>query len=395
MSTTNNHALPEPDADALRHSNNMHAHLRDYIASNEGVICFSDYMHEVLYAPALGYYVAGTAKIGAAGDFITAPEISSVFSRCVANAIKPVLHQLDSAVIYEFGAGRGRMAADIINHLQSINIEIDSYCIIEVSPDLAERQYQYLAQQVPAFINKIVWLSELPDKINGVVLANEVLDAMPVCMFRKYQDEVKELGVGLMQDELTLVKHACDNDRLKQRVREIEQDISMSLEPGYVSEVNFVAEDWLQEVAGYIERGAILIIDYGYPRHEYYHEQRHQGTLMCHYQHHSHIDPFVYPGLQDVTAHIDFTAIANAGVEAGLTLDGYTSQAHFLLENNFQEIVESLSDDEPDNRIKLSREVQKLVMPHEMGELFKVIGFSKNLSTGMAGFSSHDLSHKL
>ena len=395
MPEKNNHALPEPGEPALAHSYAMHEYLTEYIASNNGFITFADYMQQVLYAPALGYYVVGTHKIGEAGDFITAPEISSVFSHCIANAIKPVLRQLPNPVIYEFGAGRGTMAADIIKHLIAENVDIASYCIIEVSADLAERQYQYLARKIPDFINRVVWLTELPDQIQGVILANEVLDAMPVTLFRKTNDAAKELGVSLMQDELVLVQSEQENTRLVERVREIETDTGQTLENGYTSEVNFVADDWLRELHGFIDKAALLLIDYGYPRREYYHAQRHLGTLMCHYQHHAHTDPFFYPGIQDITSHVDFTAIANAATGCGFQLDGYTTQAHFLLENNFQSILESMSDGTPESMVILSREVQKLVMPHEMGELFKVIGFSKNLEHGMTGFSNHDLSHKL
>jgi len=397
------HSLPAPLTEALQHSEKTHDYIVQCLDKQNGRMSFQEYMQHALYAPGLGYYAAGAHKLGAAGDFVTAPELSSVFSRCIARAIKPVLAELETAqlpaVVYEFGAGRGRMAADIIRELFDLDVNLAHYYIVEVSPDLIARQREYLQTQLPEFINNVSWLSELPEAMQGVVVGNEVLDAMPVCLFRKTNGKVVELGVAEQNDSkpgsLTLVNMPDSNSRLAQRVADIETALSVDFVEGYTSEVNFLAEDWLSEIATRLQRGAILLIDYGYPRHEYYHAQRHQGTLMCHYQHHSHIDPFVYPGIQDITAHIDFTAMASTALDKGLRLDGYTTQANFLLENQLEEILQSQSDEDPQKMLILSREVQKLIMPHEMGELFKVIGFSKNCDISLPAFEFRDLREHL
>jgi len=381
--------LPAPGDLAQQHSEKLIALIKSEIDKKGGVISFQRYMELALYAPGLGYYAAGSIKLGEEGDFITAPEISPLFSQALANAILPIIDS--QQIILEVGAGRGRMAADILVYLKQQNKLPKEYWILELSADLRQRQKNIIEKSIPEFIDKVKWLDTLPEQFSGVVLANELLDAMPVQLFQKTEKGINEVNVIWLDDKFVFQFKSNTDDRLMARVTDIEAALEIELAAGYVSEINFAAEDWLKSIAERLQQGVIVLIDYGFPRHEYYHAQRKQGTLMCHYRHRTHPDAFVYPGLQDVTAHVDFTAMADAALEANLKVIGYTNQVSFLMGAGLLELAVLNDESDVKKQMETASQIKKLTLPHEMGELFKVIGFSKNREVSLPAFEFRDL----
>jgi len=389
-------SLPLPDQDALEHSGKVKQCLLDKIAVTES-IPFTEFMNTVLYEPGLGYYSAGSTKLGEEGDFITAPEISSLFSQSLAQAILPALESIENCSILEVGAGSGKMAVAILEHLRHLDILPTHYYILELSADLRLRQKSLIEEKIPELCDKIIWLDNFPDNLNAIVIANELLDAMPVVRFKKELDDIAIEYVSEKDGEFHYNYSHDDNEiykRAKKRVQEIEE-ICGEFEDGFISEINFNAEDWLASIEEKLTTGVIVLIDYGYPQHEYYHPQRNKGTLNCFYRHRHHSNPFLYPGLQDLTAHIDFTAIADSGVNNNLNLIGYTSQSSFLFGAGIAQLAEKRSakfaDDDIVSQIEMANEVKKLTMPYEMGEIVKVIGFSKSCEITLEAFHFKDM----
>jgi len=383
--------LPEPGQDAIQHSKQLIEHIRHSIELHKGFLPFDEYMEQVLYAPGLGYYSAGSRKLGKDGDFITAPEISSLFSCCLANAIQPVVEPninstIDqAAAVLEVGAGSGKMAADILLQLEKNNCLPERYFILERSADLRERQQQTIQQQCPHLIGGITWLDDFPERFNGIVIANELLDALPVHRVIKRHGQWQELGVQ-WNEQFSYASCELVQPRLQQRLQVIEAEQG-ELAEGYTTEINLAAEDWIHSIASRIDSGFILLVDYGYSQHEYYHAQRQHGTLMCHYRHRAHDDPFIYPGLQDITAHVDFTAMADAALDSGLKVRGYTAQALFLMDTGLNELAEAMDGNDAEQQLKLATEIRRLTLPQEMGESFKVLLLSKNTDDMLPGFS--------
>lgn len=390
QSARDSQELPAPSDLAQQHSEKLITLIKNEIAQNNGAISFQRYMELALYAPGLGYYAAGSEKLGEEGDFVTAPEISPLFSQTLANAVLPALN-LDQ-IILEVGAGRGRMAADILVYLKQKNKLPKEYWILELSADLRERQKQTIAETIPEFLENVKWLDELPEQFSGVVLANELLDAMPVQLFQKTDNDINEVNVVWLDDKFSFQLKSSFDERLIHRVKNIEDENDVEFNSGYISEINFAAEDWIKSIAERLQQGVIVLIDYGFPRHEYYHEQRAQGTLMCHYRHRTHPDAFVYPGLQDITAHVDFTAMADAALEVDLKVMGYTNQVSFLMGAGILELA-ALNEEgiSLKQQMEMASQIKKLTLPHEMGELFKVIGFSKNCNVSLPAFEFRDL----
>ena len=378
--------LPPPATDALAHSRRAAEHIRAAIEAAGGAIPFGRYMELALYAPGLGYYSAGARKFGAAGDFVTAPELSPLFSRCVARQCAEVLAAVPGGSILELGAGSGVMAADTLLELQALDKLPAEYLILEVSADLRERQRQTLIAKATALASRVRWLDELPNDFEGVMLGNEVLDALPVERFLKRTGGFDEYCVTTEGDGFTWSTRPA-GEMLAATLTAFETTLPEPLQPGYVSEINLGVMPLVSSLAAALKRGALLLMDYGYPRTAYYHPERSMGTLMCHYRQRAHADPFLYPGLQDITAHVDFTAVAEAGTASGLELAGYTTQAHFLLAL----AIASLAGTD----LKAVQQVKLLTLPEEMGERFKAIGFTKGIETALSGFALRDLSHKL
>lgn len=393
QSSRDSQELPAPAEDAQQHSEELIMLIKNEIDQNDGAISFQRYMELTLYAPGLGYYAAGSAKLGEEGDFITAPEISPLFSQTLANAILPAFDS--DQIILEVGAGRGRMAADILVYLQQQNKLPKEYWILELSADLRERQKVTIEATVPELVNRVKWLDTLPEKFSGVVLANELLDAMPVQLFQKKENDINEINVVWQDDRFAFQFKSSFDERLVHRVKNIETELEKKFDSEYISEINFAAEDWIKSIAESLQQGVIILIDYGFPRHEYYHVQRNQGTLMCHYRHRTHPDVFVYPGLQDITAHVDFTAMADAALESGLKVMGYTNQVSFLMGAGLLELAALNDESEVQQQMEQASQIKKLTLPHEMGELFKVIGFSKNCDITLPAFEFRDLREHL
>lgn len=394
---------PKPSADAMAHSEKLGELIRERIRAGDGWMDFAEFMDLALYAPGLGYYSAGARKFGAAGDFVTAPEISPLFSRCIARVVAEVFENLRSRVILEIGAGTGRMAAEIVHALRESGVELDRYMILEVSADLRERQRQTLQSRAAAFLDRVVWLDDLPDApIEGVILANELLDALPVSRFeivdsRQYatsDERVYSFGVGIEADRFCWRRGAASQS-LCDHVRGIENELDAPLANGYVSEVSLGLPTFVQGLCSALRRGLILTIDYGLPRAELYHQDRRQGTLLCHYRHRAHSDPFLYPGLQDITAWVDFTTVAEAATAAGLRIAGFTTQAHFLIGAGLEQEFSSAGTQEPRRQLELSRELQMLTMPDQMGERFKVMGLNRDIDVVPVAFRYRDLCDRL
>jgi len=393
QSASDSKELPLPNEIAQAHSERLITLIKNELDKNAGAISFQRYMELALYAPGLGYYAAGSLKFGEEGDFTTAPEISPLFSRSLANAILPALN--DDEIILEVGAGRGCMAADILLYLKQQDKLPKEYWILELSADLRERQQETIAKKIPEFLDKVKWLDELPDTFSGVVVANELLDAMPVQLFQKKENDINEINVVWQNDHFAFQFNSSFDQRLLQRVKNIEAELATEFDSGYLSEINFSAEDWIKSIAERLQSGVIILIDYGFPQHEYYHSQRNQGTLMCHYRHRTHPDAFVYPGLQDITAHVDFTAMADAALESGMRVLGYTNQVNFLMGAGLLDIAGLDKQQTETQQMEVAAQVKKLTLPHEMGELFKVIGFSKNRDIALAAFAFHDMRSSL
>ena len=378
--------LPLPGPEALEHSRRLAARIREEIGAAGGALPFARYMELALYAPGLGYYSAGARKFGAAGDFITAPELSPLFSRCLSRQCAEVLEDLGQGSILELGAGSGVMAADILAELARMQRLPREYLIMEVSADLRERQRALLAERVPALLPRVRWLDELPEPFSGVILGNEVLDALPAERFRKTAAGYSQYCVAEQGEGFTWTQ-ALPSEELAAALDELEETLPAPLPEGYQSEICLDLPPLLASLSSMLTRGAMLFLDYGHPRAAYYHPDRSMGTLMCHYRQRAHGDPFLYPGLQDITVHVDFTAVAEAATDAGFELAGYTTQAHFLLGLGITEMAGT--------DIKSTQQVKLLTLPEEMGERFKAIGFTKGLALELKGFALRDLSHTL
>src|SRR5690606_17312019 len=321
--------LPLPDADALGHSRRVAEMIRAEIAASGGSISFRRYMELALYAPGAGYYSAGTEKFGRGGDFVTAPEISPLFSACLARQCAEVLRGT-GGVVLELGAGSGAMACDVLRALEASGDLPDAYLVLERSADLRARQERRLRDALPHLVDRVQWLDRLPEApIRGVMLANEVADAMPVARGR-VKAVTAEMAVAAEGEGFAWREVQAPAD-LAEHVRRVLGPVLAELPDGYTTEFNPDLWPWIASLADLLEAGVIFIIDYGYPRAEYYHPDRTDGTLICHFRHRAHWDPFLYPGLQDISASVDFTAVAEAGTDAGLEVLGFTTQAHFLL----------------------------------------------------------------
>lgn len=376
--------LPEPVGDALVHTQACAAMLRDEIAKANGWLSFARFMEIALYAPGLGYYAAGARKFGADGDFVTAPEISSLFGQCLAQSIAQVLHETGGDVL-ELGPGSGKLAKDILLALDERGTLPNKYCLLEVSADLRERQQQALAKLPPHLSTLAVWLDQLPEDFTGVVIANEVLDVIPVHLIVFSSGWIFERGVAVKDGAFTWQDVPALPAELNTPVAAIQANYLNHAPPdGYLTEVAPAVNGLVKSLAQSLKQGAAIFIDYGFHGAEFYHPSRITGTLMCHYRHFAHTNPFLFPGLQDITAHVDFTAVADAGVAAGLTLLGYTTQANFLLASGLTERLTRVDPNCTADYLKLTNQVQRLVSPAEMGEFFKVIGFGKGLSAGLA-----------
>jgi len=363
--------LPKPDLHGQDISCKLSEQLNQELFAGGGWMRFDQYMHRVLYDPELGYYNNGSQKFGSAGDFITAPELSEVFAQSLAEPIIDILAQMNNPVIIEFGAGTGRLAEGLISALSARSIA-SRYCILETSAELRARQRSRLAD---AKI-QVEWLEKLPTELfQGVVLANEVLDAFPAICFVKRGCKVRPLGVRVEEGTLVWAEGA-EEAPLSEMVEAIEARLGHVFPDGFRSEISPARNAWISSIAGVMQKGAILTIDYGLTEREYYHEQRNSGTLACYFKHRMHHDPFLWPGLQDISTWVDFSACARAAEEAGLSVAGYTTQGQFLVNGG---AIRQLDFADSAAAIQTAQALKTLVLPGEMGERFKVLLLSHNL----------------
>jgi SAM-dependent MidA family methyltransferase len=389
--------LPALSDDERAHVARVAGHIRAFIRERGEPIGFDAFMRLALYAPGLGYYSAGATKLGAAGDFVTAPEVSGLFSRCVARQAADVLAETGGDIL-ELGAGSGRMAADVLTELAVLERLPDSYRILEVSADLAERQRACIAQLPAQLAQRVSWLDTWPAQpMRGVVLANEVLDAMPVERFvlrgRPDGIEVNALGVGLAGQEFEW-REVSPSPEMLNAVADVVEALPAPLPDGYVSELCLAFQPWMAGLAAQLEAGVALLIDYGLPRAHLYHPDRARGTLRCHFRHRAHDDPFVNVGLQDITAWVDFTRVAEAADSAGLDVLGFNTQAAFLIGAGMESLLATemeIAGEDPRRRALLASEARRLMLPGEMGEIFKVIALGRGFDAPLAGFATQDL----
>jgi SAM-dependent MidA family methyltransferase len=378
--------LSEPTSDAISHSLKLIERIKALI-QKKGPLSFSEYMQQVLYAPNLGYYVAGSHKIGTEGDFITAPEISPAFAACLANQCQQILSSLSYPVITELGAGLGTLAIDLLLELEKLNSLPYEYRILEISPDLKQRQLLQFEQRCPHLLNKVKWLDSLAQHdFEGIILGNEVIDALPVSRFTIKKGQTMEMGVNFDGQRFQWVEMgACP------ALIEAVEKIQLSLGPlpeGFCSEVNLYLETWLQSVSLPLQKGVMIWIDYGHSRSQYYQAARSSGTLSCYYRHHVHHDPFLYPGLQDITAHVDFSLLAESALKLGFELNGYINQAMFLINCGLETSFNQMD-------ISEKARIKKLLSPQLMGEQFKVMALSRNMDIKLLGFFRMQESYKL
>ena len=364
-----------------------HSTRRDS-AGRGGWISFARYRELALYAPGLGYYTAGAHKFGAAGDFVTAPELSPLFGRTLARQAAEIMAASASHIL-ELGAGSGRLGAGTLRELGRLGSLPDSYAILEVSADLRARQQALLKTRLPHLLERVHWLDTLPEKFSGVAVANEVLDALPVHLVHWRGSALTERGVAIGANGFIWQERAINDAALLHAAQQIK------VPDDYLGEICLAARGLVNSLSSCIEQGALLFIDYGFGAREFYHPQRSSGTLMCHYRHHAHDDPFFLPGLQDITAHVNFTDIAECGIDAGLELLGYTSQAFFLLNCGITELIKDTSPENLRDYLPLSAQLQKLTSPAEMGELFKVMALGKGIVGPLCGFARGDLMRTL
>jgi SAM-dependent MidA family methyltransferase len=381
------------DAQAA-HCARMHSHLREQIGAGGGWLSFERFMDAALYAAGLGYYSAGAHKLGAGGDFTTAPEVSSLFGACIARQCAEILSALGGGSLLEIGAGSGRLAVDILSRLQTLGALPDSYRILEISADLRERQRRHLEQYLPHLLGRVQWLDQPPQEpFDGIVLANEVLDALPVARFRRHRGSVEELGV-VIEDG----RFAWGPRPAAPAMAEICRRLSQSggaWQDGYVSEYCPRLIAWTHGVTQHLRAGAALWFDYGLPRSQYYLPERHEGTLLCHFQHRAHGDPFRYPGLQDITAWVDYTLLAEASRSAGFALSGFTTQGYFLAGLGIHEEMRFMAGGDDNQFARLANQARQLMLPGEMGERFKAMAWLRGVDLPMSGFALQDLRHTL
>lgn len=397
--------LPEPPADARAASTALTRLITDEIAAGDGWISFARYMELALYAPGLGYYSGGSRKFGdhhAGGDFLTAPELIPLYGQALARQVAQIL-TASSPRVLEAGAGSGRLAADLLQALAALGCAPECYQILELSGELRARQEATLAAHAPQFAGRVEWLDELPERFSGCLVGNEVLDAMPTHSLRWDAEgpvpRVLERGVGLADGQLVVVERPAAGALLAAAN-------TLPVIPPYRGEISLAAGAWVAELARRLDKGAMLLIDYGLPRHELYHPLRDGGTLRCHYRHRVHEDPFWLPGLSDITAHVDFTAVAEAGFGAGLDVLGYTSQANFLINCGMGELLEQevtgsgipwdgAGGTVDASQLRARGAVNVLISPNEMGELFKVIALGRGVPGPLLGFARGDRVHAL
>jgi SAM-dependent MidA family methyltransferase len=388
MTTSTERSMLDSLSAAERQHSAALAHLiRTQIADAGGWLPFDTFMELALYAPGLGYYSAGAVKLGVGGDFTTAPEMSKLFGQCLARQCAEIL-AVTGGEILELGAGTGAMAASVLEELADIGQLPDRYAILEVSADLAARQRERLDALPRNLRQRVTWLERLPESpVRGVVIANEVLDALPCARFVVHETRVRALGVAVAADGAFIEREAFADETLTRHGEALVRELALA--DGYRSEVCSRIEPWIAGVGECLQKGAILLFDYGLPRTHYYHPQRTDGTLRCHFKQRAHNDPFILVGVQDISAWVDFTRVAEAADAAGLSVCGFATQGAFLLGSGMEELLGT--DQDEITHARRAGEAVRLLLPGEMGEAFKVMALCRNFDAPLRGFAMQDL----
>lgn len=363
---------------SLDHSLLVREQLIQHINTRDGWISFEEFIDFVMYKPGLGYYSAGAEKIGHSGDFTTAPEISKLFGMALANQITPILDHYQSPSIIEIGAGTGKLAFDIMRQLNDYQVNFDRYYILELSADLKQRQQSMLSHLPTKTFNKIVWLDSIPvDSIDGVIIANEVIDALPFTRFKSQNGQVYELGISVEDNQLIEQPRLAD-EILSNTVDSIAKEIGMTFQDGYTSEIRINFGSWFRTIESMLSSGSIFFVDYGYSRQEYYDEERTNGSMICHYRNVAHEDPLSNLGIQDISASVDFSQLADVALQRNIEVGFFTSQADFLINAEILGVIESVIDE--GLKMRLTQEVKQLLLPNQMGEVFKCMLLNKNIN---------------
>jgi SAM-dependent MidA family methyltransferase len=386
--------LPAPDDDSARHSEQVAHHIRRLIAESGGDISFAEFMQHALYAPGLGYYSAGSQKFGASGDFVTAPEISPIFGNLLATQCAHILEQIPHGRLFELGAGSGALAVAILQRLDDLDRLPDKYFILEVSADLKQRQEARLRNEVPQIVDRVAWLSDLPQDFAGVIVANEVADALPVERFLKKDGMFHQWRVAAQNDDFVW-RYQPARGTLRDALGQIEEQIGRPFADGYQSELSLGLAGWIQDLAQSLKQGFVFLFDYGVSRREFYAAERDNGWLRCHFRHRVHDNPLLLPGIQDLTTWVDFTAVAEAASRAGLSIAGFVSQAHFLLNAGIDKELAGFTSLPVQQQVELSRQVKLLTLPAEMGENFKCLGLSRGKIVTPPAFAIADRQYAL
>jgi len=363
---------------SLDHSLLVREQLIQHINTRDGWISFEEFIDFVMYKPGLGYYSAGAEKIGHSGDFTTAPEISKLFGMALANQITPILDHYQSPSIIEIGAGTGKLAFDIMTQLNDYQVNFDRYYILELSADLKQRQQSMLSHLPTKALNKIVWLESIPmDSIDGVIIANEVIDALPFTRFKSQNGQVYELGISVEDNQLVEQPRLAD-EILSNTVDSIAKEIGMTFQDGYTSEIRINFGSWFRTIESMLSSGSIFFVDYGYSRQEYYDEERTNGSMICHYRNVAHEDPLSNLGIQDISASVDFSQLADVALQRNIEVGFFTSQSDFLINAEILGVIESVIDE--GLKMRLTQEVKQLLLPNQMGEVFKCMLLNKNIN---------------
>ncbi len=387
-------SLPEPDELSAEHSARVSQHIRNRIKEAGGRISFAEFMHEALYAPGLGYYSAGSSKLGADGDFVTAPEVSSMFGRVLARQSMEVLGQIEGGEVLEIGAGSGKLAVDMLRAFEDLSALPEVYNILEVSADLEDRQRRRLRKELPHLVERVRWLTGLPQEFDGLIVANEVLDAMPVERFVRRDSGLLQCCVALEAEKFAWAQIEAP-DRLVSAVVAIEADTGQTLADGYTSEVSLAAPLWVADLAGCLRHGAVFLFDYGLSQREYYAPDRLEGWLRCHFRHHAHNDPLINAGIQDLTSWVDFSAIAGAAVDSGLEILGFQTQSQFLMGGGLEIEMRDFTEMPLQQQIELSGQIKTLTLPGEMGENFKCLALGRGEIDSPSAFQFADRTQTL
>ncbi len=386
--------LPQPDAVSAEHSARVADFIRARIADAGGSLSFAEFMQHAMYAPGLGYYAAGATKFGAEGDFVTAPEISPVFGKVLARQCAEVLADVRGGGILEYGAGTGKLARDVLEALARLGAMPDRYEILEVSADLQERQAQLLRAELPDFVSHVVWLDRPPANHKGVIIANEVLDALPVERFVRRATGVNQHRVVADGNEFCIAE-APAPDILSAAVFAIEDELGETMPLGFISDISLGVSGWVSDLAASLQKGVAFVFDYGVRRKEYYAPERSGGWLRCHFRHHAHDDPLILTGIQDLTAWVDFNSVAEAALHGGLDVAGYSTQAQFLMGGGLDAEMQEFESLPLTSQLELSAQIKMLTLPAAMGEHFKCMALRRGNVRTPSAFSMADRTHTL